>query len=121
MSRSQASLIEREGIDLANGTAAGAVASFRHIARGLNMTQLRRDAAYIRTKSHERSAGAHAAQLSQLDEQVLQLLSTAHTVKSAAKTLSRPSETSAGGLEDQVAESMQRLLQAERIQLSPDS
>ena len=85
------------------------------------MTQLRRDAAYIRTKSHERSTGAHAAQLSQFDEQVLQLLSTAHTVKSAAKTLSRPSDVSGDQMEDRVAESMQRLLQAERIQLSPDS
>ena len=82
------------------------------------MTQLRRDAAYIRTRSHERTAGAHAAQLTQFDEQVLQLLSTAHTVKSAAKTLSRPTDVE---LETRVAESMQRLLQAERIQLSPDS
>jgi hypothetical protein len=85
------------------------------------MTQLRRDAAYIRTKSHERTSGAHAAQLSQFDEQVFQLLSTAHTVKSAAKTLSRPSESSGDELENRVADSMQRLLQAERIQLSPDS
>lgn len=84
------------------------------------MTQLRRDAAYIRTKSHERTAAAQAAQLSQFDEQVFQLLSTAHTVKSAAKTLSRPTDVS-GDLENRVAESMQRLLQAERIQLSPDS
>jgi hypothetical protein len=85
------------------------------------MTQLRRDAAYIRTKSNERTSGTHAAQLSQFDEQVFQLLSTAHTVKSAAKTLSRPSESSGDELENRVADSMQRLLQAERIQLSPDS
>jgi hypothetical protein len=85
------------------------------------MTQLRTDAAYIRTKSHERTAGAHATQLSQFDEQVLQLLSTAHTVKSAAKTLSRPTEVSVDEMETRVADSMQRLLRAERIQLSPDS
>jgi hypothetical protein len=85
------------------------------------MTQLRRDAAYIRTQSHERTAGEHAAQLSQFDEQVFQLLGTAHTVKSAAKTLSRPTEVSVDELERRVADSMQRLLQAERIQLSPDS
>jgi hypothetical protein len=85
------------------------------------MTQLRRDAAYIRTKSNERTPGAHGAQLSPFDEQVFQLLSTAHTVKSAAKTLSRPSDVSADEIESRVAESMQRLLQAERIQLSPDS
>lgn len=85
------------------------------------MTQLRRDAAYIRTTSHERTAAANAAQLSQFDEQVFHVLSTAHTVKSAASTLSRPSDTSPDRLEDRVAESMQRLLQAERIQLSPDS
>jgi hypothetical protein len=85
------------------------------------MTQLRRDAAYIRTKAHERTTGAQAVQPSQFDEQILQLLSTAHTVKSAAKTLSRPTEGSADDMEDRVAESMRRLLQAERIQLSPDS
>jgi hypothetical protein len=85
------------------------------------MTQLRRDAAYIRTKSHERTSDAPAAQLSQFDEQVFQMLSTAHTVKSAAKTLSRPNEVSADELENRVADSMQRLLQAEKIQLSPDS
>lgn len=82
------------------------------------MTQLRRDAAYIRTKSHERPG---EAQLDAFDQQVLQLMKTAHTVKSAAKTLSRPSDASADGLEDRVAQSMQRLLQAEQIQLSPDS
>jgi hypothetical protein len=85
------------------------------------MTQLRRDAAYIRTQAHERTTGAHAAQLSQFDEQVFQLLSTAHTVKSAAKTLSRPTNGSADEMENRVAEAMQRLLRAERIELSPDS
>ena len=93
------------------------------------MTQLRRDAAYIRTKSHERTTAASAAQLTEFDEQVFQLLSTAHTVKSAAKTLSRPTDGpkdhsgdhSGDQMEDRVADSMQRLLQAERIQLSPDS
>lgn len=84
------------------------------------MTQLRRDAAYIQTKSHERTPAAAAPPLGQFDEQVLKLLSTAHTVTTAAKTLSRPSDGSVD-LEDRVAESMQRLLQAERIQLSPDS
>ena len=85
------------------------------------MTQLRRDAAYVRTKSHERAADAPATPLSQFDEQVFQLLSTAHTVTSAAKTLSRPSDGPVDEMENRVAESMQRLLQAERIQLSPDS
>jgi hypothetical protein len=77
------------------------------------MSQLRRDAAYIRTKSHERSNNASSPQLSGFDEQVYDLLSSAHTVTSVAKTLS--------ALEDRVADSMQRLLQSERIQLSPDS
>jgi len=85
------------------------------------MTQLRPDAAYIRTNSHERTAGASALHLSQFDEQVCQLLSSAHTVKSAAKTLSRPTDASLDDWESRVAESMRRLLQAERIQLSPDS
>lgn len=85
------------------------------------MTQLRRDAAYIRTESHERTAAAGAMQLSPFDEQVCQLLDTAHTVASAAKTLSKPSDTPSTQWENRVAESMQRLLQAERIQLSPDS
>jgi hypothetical protein len=85
------------------------------------MTQLRRDAAYIRTRSHERSAGAGAPQLGQFDERICQLLSSAHTVTSAAKAISRPSDVALDELENRVAESMQRLLQAERIQLSPDS
>lgn len=85
------------------------------------MTQLRRDAAYIRTNPHERTSGAHAAQLGQFDERVFQLLSTAHTVKTAAKTLSRPGGVSVDEMENRVADSMQRLLQAEKIQLSPDS
>lgn len=85
------------------------------------MTQLRRDAAYIQTKPHERTAGAGEPQLGQFDERVWQLLSSAHTVMSAAKALSRPSDVALDELENRVAESMQRLLQAERIQLSPDS
>jgi hypothetical protein len=85
------------------------------------MTQLKQDAAYIRTKAHERTTDAQPPQLSQFDEQVFQLLSSAHTVKSAAKTLSRPSGTPLDDLETRVADSMHRLLRAERIQLSPDS
>jgi hypothetical protein len=94
-------------------------------SRGSNMTQLRRDAAYIRTESPERNSGtgtgAGEPQLGQFDERVCQLLSTAHTVTSAAKALSRPSDVALDELENRVAESMQRLLQAERIELSPDS
>ena len=85
------------------------------------MTQLRRDAAYIQTKSHERTTTVSSAPRSQFDEQVLQVLGTAHTVTSAAKTLSRPTDMSVDEMERRVADSMQRLLQAERIQLSPDS
>ena len=85
------------------------------------MTQLRPDAAYIRTQPHERTSGASDVQLTEFDEQVYQLLNTAHTVTSAAKSLSRPSETMLDAWENRVAESMGRLLQAERIQLSPDS
>jgi hypothetical protein len=82
------------------------------------MMQLRRDAAYIRATPLEQTS---EAPLSAFDQQVLQLLSTAHTVKSAAKALSRPSDTSLEGLEDRIAQSMRRLLQADRIQQSPDS
>jgi hypothetical protein len=85
------------------------------------MSQLRRDAAYIRTKSHERSSNAGSPQLSGFDEQVYDLLSSAHTVISAAKTLSKTTQETGSSLEDRVADSMQRLLQSERIQLSPDS
>lgn len=85
------------------------------------MTQLRPDAAYIRTQPHERTSSASAIQLTEFDEQVCQLLGTAHTVKSAARSLSRPSGTLRDAWENQVAQSMGRLLQAERIQLSPDS
>ena len=85
------------------------------------MTQLRRDAAYIQTQSHERTTPVSSAPRSPFDEQVFQVLGTAHTVKSAAKTLSRPTDVPEAELERRVADSMQRLLQAERIQLSPDS
>ena len=85
------------------------------------MTQLRRDAAYIQTQSHERTTTDSSAPRSPFDEQVLQVLGTAHTVTSAAKTLSRPTDVSEDEMERRVADSMQRLLQAERIQLSPDS
>ena len=86
------------------------------------MTELRRDAAYIRTKSNERTTDSGAqARLSRFDEQVCELLGSAHTVKSAAKALSQPTDSSLDELEDRVAESMRRLLQAELIQLSPDS
>jgi hypothetical protein len=91
------------------------------------MTQLRRDAAYIRTKSHTGGGGAQA--LTAFDEQVCNLLSSAHTVTSAAKTLANTAPAAAGrdsgdqasDLESRVAASMLRLLQAERIELSPDS
>jgi hypothetical protein len=85
------------------------------------MSQLRRDAAYIRTKSHERSSNAGSPQLSGFDEQVYALMSSAHTVISASKALAQSAKESGPALEDRVADSMQRLLQAERIQLSPDS
>ena len=73
------------------------------------MTQLRSDAAYIRTKA---TAGKSRA-LSSFDEEVYGVLTSAHTVQSAAKTLATS--------ESQVAASMRRLLDAERIELSPDS
>jgi hypothetical protein len=85
------------------------------------MTQLRHDAAYILTQSHERTARPSATSLSEFDEQVCRVLSSAHTVKSAAKTLANSTEDSLTQWEERVAESMRRLLQAERIQLSPDS
>lgn len=91
------------------------------------MTQLRRDAAYIRTQS--RSGGSAAVLLTDFDEEVCDLLASAHTVTSAAKTLAnttppvagRDASDKAGDLEPRVAASMLRLLQAERIELSPDS
>jgi hypothetical protein len=91
------------------------------------MTQLRRDAAYIRTET--RLGVVPAITLSAFDEQVCELLSSAHTVASATKTLAKTSPPAAGraaddieaDLESRVAASMLRLLQAERIELSPDS
>lgn len=91
------------------------------------MTQLRRDAAYIRTKSH--TGGSAAVLLTDFDEEVCALLASAHTVTSAAKTLAQTTPPAAGrdasdkvsDLESRVAASMLRLLQAERIELSPDS
>ena len=91
------------------------------------MTQLRRDAAYIRTQSPK--GGNAAVLLTDFDEQVCNLLESAHTVISATKTLAKTTPPAAGrdesdkasDLEPRVAASMLRLLQAERIELSPDS
>ncbi|WP_129648307.1 hypothetical protein [Peristeroidobacter agariperforans] len=91
------------------------------------MTQLRRDAAYIRIKSP--TSGSATTALTAFDEQVCEVLASAHTVTSAAKTLANASAPAAGrdasdqasDLESRVAASMLRLLQAERIELSPDS
>jgi len=90
------------------------------------MTQLRRDAAYIRTETR---TGSPAVTLTDFDEKVCDVLATAHTVTSATKTLAKASPPGAGraaddvesDLESKVAASMIRLLQAERIELSPDS
>lgn len=91
------------------------------------MTQLRRDAAYIRTETQV--GGIHAMTLTVFDEQVCEVLASAHTVISATKTLAKTSPPAAGraaddieaDLESKVTASMLRLLQAERIELSPDS
>lgn len=91
------------------------------------MIQLRRDAAYIRAETP--LTGANAVTLTEFDEQVCNVLATAHTVTSAAKALAKAGPPAAGraaddveaDLESRVAESMIRLLQAERIELSPDS
>lgn len=89
------------------------------------MTQLRRDAAYIRTETLR----TPAATLTAFDEEVYDLLSSAHTVVSATKALARSGQRPAArsledweaDLESRVADSMIHLLQAERIELSPDS
>lgn len=85
------------------------------------MTQLRPDAAYIRTDLPTTNEIA----LSAFDEEVCEVLSTPHTVVSATKALTRPRRPAdspdAGDLESRVADSMLHLLQAERIELSPDS
>lgn len=91
------------------------------------MTQLRRDAAYIRTKARHDNGTVVA--LTSFDETVYDVLTSAHTVISAAKTLSYASPPAASrtadqtevDLESQVAASMLRLLEADRIELSPDS
>ncbi len=90
------------------------------------MTQLRRDAAYIQTESRP---GKHATALSAFDEQVCNVLSSAHTVTSVTKALAKASPPAPGraaddkeaDLESRVTASMLRLLEAERIELSPDS
>lgn len=98
------------------------------------MTQLRRDAAYIRTDAHKHPA--KPVELTEFDEDVYDLLSSAHTVVSATKALARTDKSSAAqsasksepeknepeaDLESRVADAMLHLLQAERIELSPDS
>jgi len=91
------------------------------------MTQLRRDAAYIRTET--RLGAVPAVTLTVFDEKVCDVLVSAHTVISATKTLAKARPPAAGraaddveaDMESKVAASMIRLLQAERIELSPDS
>ena len=83
------------------------------------MTQLRPDAAYIRNQSQTNSN--NAVTLTAFDEEVYNVLTSAHTVVSAAKTLATSADDKAADLEARVAASMLRLLQAERIELSPDS
>ncbi|WP_116813202.1 hypothetical protein [Steroidobacter cummioxidans] len=85
------------------------------------MTQLKRDAAYIQTESRRNGS---AVALSAFDEQVCNVLTTAQTVTSVAKTLEKAgldSRDPSTDLESRVAASMLRLLHAERIELSPDS
>lgn len=90
------------------------------------MTQLRRDAAYIRTETRH---GGHATALTAFDEEVYDLLSSPHTVISVTKTIARTGKQPAAralddweaDLESRVADAMLHLLQAERIELSPDS
>ena len=89
------------------------------------MTQLRRDAAYIRTETHH----GQTTGLTAFHEEVYDLLASPHTVISAAKTLAstgKPPAARATGdleadLESRVADAMVYLLQAERIELSPDA
>ncbi|HEY0684930.1 MAG TPA: hypothetical protein VGD45_21510 [Steroidobacter sp.] len=89
------------------------------------MTQLRRDAAYIRTGS----SSGRPMSLTSFDEEVYETLSSAQTVVSCTKALARTSSPPAArspddweaDLESRVADSMLRLLQADRIELSPDS
>lgn len=65
------------------------------------------------------------AKLSSFDEEVYDLLASPHTVVSATKTLARSSSDSQSAsesdLQARVAASMLHLLEAERIELSPDS
>jgi hypothetical protein len=80
------------------------------------MTQLRPDAAYIRTES---PAGGKHSKLSAFDEEVCKVLTSAHTVVSATKALA--SARASADLESKVTAAMIRLLEADRIELSPDS
>lgn len=90
------------------------------------MTQLRPDAAYIRTDSQTRRS---AVTLSAFDEQVCKVFTSAHTLASATKALTsasppaaaRTADDKATDLESKVMASMIRLLEADRIELSPDS
>jgi hypothetical protein len=81
------------------------------------MTQLRRDAAYIRTESPT----AKGVKLSAFDERVCDVLSTPHTVISVAKALAGAESAQPSDLESRVADAMHHLLEADRIELSPDS
>ncbi|MDY6945791.1 MAG: hypothetical protein SXG53_08745 [Pseudomonadota bacterium] len=96
------------------------------------MTELRRDAAYVRTHVRTQTKRRHAS-LSAFDEEVCGVLASPHTVVSAAKTLAGTRTPSPvpdkddlkdgldADLESRVADAMNHLLQAERIELSPDA
>ena len=81
------------------------------------MSQLNHDAAYIHVRDR---AGKERERSTVFDEEVYRVLATAHTVTSVSKTLLH-SAPALNASEDRVAQAMQRLLSAERIELSPDS
>lgn len=84
------------------------------------MAELHRDAAYIHAGAHAGNKRVADGQSTAFDEEVYRVLTTAHTVTSVSKTLQH-SVPALNASEDRVAEAMQRLLHAERIELSPDS
>ncbi len=87
------------------------------------MTQLHRSAAYIRRPATE---AVLAANRSDMEQRVLALLESAHTVESLSRRLSKEKgdkekDVDAQDVQREVTAAMRYLLEQNLIELSPDS
>jgi len=87
------------------------------------MTQVSSSAAYVRKGSGSAQASLHAANLrgSMLELQVLSLLETPQTLESLQRATRRTSGTERQVDSDNIEKTLEQLLDADLIELSPDS